>query len=141
MLSTVCDGVQGMARDSAALADSAISLLHALYAGGMPDGLGPGGLAAGAAVGAAAGAAAASGGADGTAGGVGVGRNDPTRPQVPSNVQARRDAQREYEATARGRLGQQVVRGSAVLQRWAESFVRSHIVDDTRGTTAAASKA
>jgi len=128
-----------IASHAVALADSTVSSLCALYAAGAPGGVDPGPLAAGAAAGAAAAAAAASsaadgttgsGAPDGTTGGANVGRNDATRPHVPSSVQARRDAQRAYDQTAAGQVQRQVLHLSEKLQKWAESIVG----EDRKGT-------
>jgi hypothetical protein len=104
------------------LVGSIASLAGALYAGGMPDGVDPGGLLGGGAAAAAAATAAVAGGAHPTAGGANVTRDSVTRPSVPSSVQGRRDAQDAYDQTAVGRLDAGVHTQVERFRNWAESW-------------------
>jgi hypothetical protein len=116
-----------------------------LYAAGAPDGLGPDGLAAGGAAAAAAAAAAstsaatasAPGADEGTVGGANVGRNDATRPRLPSTIQARRDVQAAYDRTMMGRADRSLVDFAQALQKWAASVVGER----PKGTAPSSSKA
>lgn len=128
------------------LPDAARGAIDLMYSAGASGGLDPGPLAAGGAAGGAAGAGAAagagsgttgSGTADGTTGGSDVGRNDATRPSVPTSVQARRDAQREYDQSTLGRLDRGLLNASETVQKWAESIVGVEV----KGTAPAGSQA
>ncbi|MEP7081507.1 MAG: hypothetical protein ABI841_00875 [Chloroflexota bacterium] len=118
-----------------ALSEAAHGAIDLLYSAGASNGLDPGGLAGGGAAGGAAGAGAAygsgsgttgSGTEDGTTGGSNVGRDDPTRPRVPTSVQARRD--RAANPTFGDRVSQKFVDVVTTTGDWAESLVQDDAI-------------
>ncbi|MEP7081509.1 MAG: hypothetical protein ABI841_00885 [Chloroflexota bacterium] len=126
------DLIADLAVHAVAAAGSALGCLFDLYSAGASNGLDPGPLVVGGGAGGVAGGAAVgsgsgttgSGTGDGTTGGSNVGRDDATRPRVPTSVQARRDA-------GKGESYPMSLKISDVLQKWTESIVGEKLIEVT----------
>lgn len=110
------------------LADWLVGGVELLNSAGMPRGADPAALVVGGTAGVVAGGGAVYDGG----GGSNVGRDDATQPPLPTSVQARRDAAKEYYKSPRYRFDRALLNATDVAQKWAEKIVGEKLIEVSR---------